>query len=117
MPSNIAPAVQPGASRARREFHEACRANNASVARRKLFVWIAAVWPRTSSAPTGTRALAKELNNDAINALLLGLDRACYLGGGWDGAKLLEALSSLPKTKKSRHHANNAELAPLYYED
>jgi hypothetical protein len=109
-------ALPPDASRARREFHEACRLHNAQLARRKLLEWVAAASPKTSTPPIGMRALAKQLNDATIDTLLLELDRASYVGGGWDGAKLLKALNDLPKSQATRTRASNAELAPLYHE-
>jgi hypothetical protein len=110
----IAPAVTPTvmtASQARGQFHDACRRNDAQLARRALLAWVAAAWPG-ESVP-GLEALAKKLDNAAVTERLLELDRACYGGTGWDGSALLALLKDLPR-HESRSGGGGSGLAPLY---
>ncbi len=99
------------AARARRQFHDACRRNDAPAAHRWLLAWAASAWP--GPAPSGLTAFAKRLGDPQLDASLGALDRACYAGGAWNGAGLAEALKVLPRTH-ARAKANAAGIAPLY---
>jgi hypothetical protein len=112
-----APTLQPVAShgadksRARSEFQAACRANDALGARRNLLLWANALSPEERII--GLSALGKRVEDPAVTGLLRDLDRACYVGGSWDGAALAAALQelTLPGREKTR---KKPELAPLY---
>jgi hypothetical protein len=108
------PAVTPTAmtaSQARGQFHDACRGNDAQLARRALLAWVTAAWPG-ESVP-GLEALAKKLDNGAIGERLLELDRACYGGTVWNGTALLALLKDLPQ-RESQSGGGDSGLAPLY---
>lgn len=110
----IAAAVTPTAmtaSQARGQFHDACRRNDAQLARRALLAWVAAAWPGAPVA--GLEALAKRLDNAGMSERLLELDRACYGGMAWDGSALLALLKDLPR-RESQSGGGGGGLAPLY---
>jgi BatD DUF11 like domain len=96
---------------ARREFHEACRRNDARAARAALIRWIRTAQPDRGSL--GLRAFALETKDDQLGGLLIDLDRACYAGASWSGAQLLAALQDLPLRFPDEPAARQA-LAPLY---
>ena len=100
-----------GRAQARSAFLAACRANDASSARRNLLLWANAEWrgPRFH----GLNALAKVLANSEITAQLQALDRACYAQGSWDGQALANILTTLPLPKRPAA-TGTRELAPLY---
>lgn len=100
------------AARARNDFYDACRRNDAPGARRHLLNWLAAALPDT--APAGLRAFAKQLNDANFTPLLLALDRACYAGASWKGMPLLEALRELPK-RYQHNRDREPRLAALYH--
>jgi hypothetical protein len=99
------------ASQARSAFLAACRANDASAARRNLLVWANAKWsgPRIQ----GLNALARLLGNPQTTRLLHDLDRACYAQDPWEGSALANALPDLQLPKRSAA-VGSGELAPLY---
>jgi hypothetical protein len=96
---------------ARRRFADACRRNDARAARASLLEWIAA--SNTDLRPVSLRAFARDAREPRLTRLLDELDRACYAGGAWDGAALLEALPKLPASNP-RDHGPREELEPLY---
>jgi hypothetical protein len=98
-------------SEARRNFHAACRANDARSARAALIRWIAAAQPERRSV--GLRAFAKETKDAQLSSLMVELDRACYAGGSWSGGQLLAALQDLPLRFPDAQPSGEA-LAPLY---
>jgi hypothetical protein len=98
-------------SEARREFHEACRRNDAPRARAALVRWIGTAQPE--ERPLGLRAFAQETKDEQLGSLLVDLDRACYGGASWNGAQLLAALQDLP-LRFSDEPAAREGLAPLY---
>jgi len=98
-------------SAARRDFHAACRRNDAGAARAALIRWIAAAQPDRN--PIGLRAFAKETKDKQLSSLLADLDRACYADGSWSGAQLLAALQDLP-LRFADGRASGETLAPLY---
>jgi hypothetical protein len=109
----MTPAEMPvamSASQARAQFHDACRRNDAQVARRALLVWVAAAWPGDSVL--GLDALAKRLDDASVTTQLQGLDRACYTGTAWNGAALGELLKDLPR--RNPKSGGGGGLAPLY---
>jgi BatD DUF11 like domain len=112
--TNLPRADEPPAadkSGARAAFHAACRANDASAARRNLILWANAVLPPPRIVGLGD--LAKRMDDPHVATLLRALDRGCYAGDQWDGAALAAALPKLAvneQTNASKPH----ELAPLY---
>jgi hypothetical protein len=98
-------------SQARAQFREACRRNDAHGARRALLAWTGAAWNHEPAL--GLEALAKRIDDAAIGARLLELDRACFAGGAWDGAALSQALKDLP-SPTVRAAAGGDGPAPLY---
>lgn len=111
-PHLITPAQAADRSRARSEFQAACRANDPLAARRNLLAWANALSP--SERILGLSALSKLLEDPAAAKLLRDLDRACYVGGSWDGAPLAAALQTLELTGRSESSKKKQELAPLY---
>jgi BatD DUF11 like domain len=110
--SLVAPQVGTlGAAKARSQFHEACRRNDAHAARRALLAWTAAAWPEQSLP--GLDALGKAIGDATLTPRLVELDRACYAGAAWDGAELLRALNDLPP-RLGRSDGPGDGLAPLY---
>jgi hypothetical protein len=108
--SGAAPAAD--ASRARGAFQAACRANDALAARRNLIAWANATAPNERIA--GLAALSKRIDDANTVRLLRDLDRACYVGGTWDGGALAAALEKL--TLRERPEATKKPaLAPLYH--
>lgn len=101
----------PGAATARAAFRLACRRNEAAGARRHLLAWVRAAWPE--SAPTGLNALAKQVDDPSLAALIQALDRACYAGEPWSGEALDAALADLPRPKRGSAD-QSSDLAPLY---
>jgi hypothetical protein len=99
------------ADTARRRFGDACRRNDARAARSSLLEWIAA--SNAHRQPVSLRAFARDAGQPRLTHLLDDLDRACYAGGAWDGAALLEALRKLPASQPSNQGARE-ELEPLY---
>jgi hypothetical protein len=95
---------------ARRAFHDACRRSDPRAARNQLLAWVACARP--ANAPAGLRALARQLQDARVEALLLELDRACYAGERWDGAALCAALTELPKPDQGQPRSD--VLQPLY---
>ncbi len=105
------PTSPPNTSSAKAEFLKACRANEATAARRSLLMWANAVLPEPRII--GLNALGARLDDTRVTALLRDLDRACYVGAPWNGAALAENLSDL-KPGESLANRNSRELAPLY---
>jgi hypothetical protein len=99
------------AAAARKLFHAACSSNDAPSARRHLLEWAKATW--TDDPPIGLQALATRIDNAAHETLLRDLDRACYVGGAWQGAQLLNALSDLSVGKQPQKQTK-PKLAALY---
>lgn len=96
---------------ARREFHNACRRNDARAARAALLRWIAAARPERR--PVSLRAFSKETQDAQLSSLLADLDRAVYANGSWSGGPLLAALHDLP-LRFPDDQAPSEALAPLY---
>lgn len=100
------------AASARREFLRACGNNRATAARAALLAWADATWPQ--QAPVRLHALADLLADATLAPRLHMLERACLMGGMWDGAALAQALPS------RRHRAPSTtaprELPGLYSE-
>jgi len=110
-PNRVAAArTAPDAGPAKAAFRQACLDDDPHAARRNLLAWAAATWPQ--HAPAGLNALAEQLHEPALTALLQQLDRACYSGGAWHGAELARVLSALPAAAKSV--GKPAQLAELY---
>ena len=99
------------ASRARSAFQSACRENAAPAARRNLIAWANAVAPDQKIA--GLSALGKRIKDSNTTRLLHDLDRACYVGGSWDGGALAAALPQLTPRERPEA-AGKPALAPLY---
>jgi hypothetical protein len=100
------------ASSARSAFQAACRANDASTARRTLLAWANAALPSPRIA--GLNDLAKRLEDPQVANLLRALDRGCYGGETWDGAALASAIPKLP-LGKDETEPRRRDLAPLYH--
>jgi hypothetical protein len=98
-------------AQARTAFHEACKRDDARAARANLIRWLNIARPGIPSS--GLRALFTEAEDPRLTTLLVDLDRACFGGGAWNGAALVEALPDLPKP---RAHARGRPpaLASLY---
>jgi hypothetical protein len=109
-PPVAAPAAPVSAGRARSKFHEACRRDDPHAARRALLAWVAAAWPNSTN--TGLHGLAKQFADPAVAAALADLERACFAGGAWDGARLAAAFPELPKP--ARAGSGDSPIAPLY---
>jgi hypothetical protein len=99
------------AADARQRFGDACRRNDARAARSSLLEWIAV--SNADRRPVSLRAFARDAGEPRLTRLLDDLDRACYAGGAWEGAALLEALHKLPASQPSSH-GSREELQPLY---
>lgn len=98
------------ASRARSAFQAACRTNDPLAARRNLIAWVNAEVPIERIA--GLAALGKRIEDSNTVRLLRELDRACYVGGTWNGAPLVAALDELNLERPEA--ARKPALAPLY---
>ena len=101
-PQPVASSQGADKSRARSEFQAACRANDALGTRRNLLLWANALSPEERIV--GLSALGKLVEDPVVTKLLRELDRACYVGGSWDGAALAAALQelTLPGREKTR---------------
>ena len=97
-------------ARERAAFRAACEANDPHAARAHLLAWAAALWGTT---PAGINAVTARIGNPAVAGLLRDLDRACYAGGGWQGAPLAAALTELP-APHGKSARQRDSLAPLY---
>jgi oxygen tolerance protein BatD len=99
---------------ARAAFEAACSRNDALAARRALLAWVRACSPHSPSA--GLNALAKQVDDPVLAALVRGLDRACYAGESWQGGEALaNALRELPTLKGVvEKRRGGSPLAPLY---
>jgi hypothetical protein len=104
-PTPIAPAA------GRKAFREACRGNDPQTARSHLLAWARATWPQ--DPPLGLGTLARRLDDAELAPLLAELDRACYSGGEWRNANLLEKLKLTAREARPKERAG-AELAQLY---
>jgi hypothetical protein len=104
----------PGAassSASRAAFRLACQRNEAAGARRHLLAWVRAAWP--APAPAGLNALARQIEDPSLAALIRELDRVCYTGEPWRGDSLGAALTDLPR-RESRRDDRSSDLSPLY---
>jgi hypothetical protein len=97
-------------AQARAAFLDACRHDDAPAARRHLLDWAGATWGK---APRGLNALAAQLKDPNVTALLRELDRACFAGGDWNGEALASALAELPD-RQAKASRRSSKLAPLY---
>jgi len=100
-----------------RAFREGCERNDPLAARRALLDWAAARWPEAKGL--GLRAVAERLEAgklaaDELLGLLLDLERACYAGGEWRGAALLEALGKAAPSAAAPTSRKPVILGPLY---
>jgi oxygen tolerance protein BatD len=102
------------APKARAQFLNACRRNDAQGARGALLAWAATAWP--DSPPRSLAALSRRVGDDKIGALLLQLGRALYRGAPWDGAALASGINELPPRRGAtrNRNADGEGLAPLY---
>jgi BatD DUF11 like domain len=98
-------------AQARRAFHEACKRDDARAARANLIRWLHIARPATTGS--GLRSLFTAASDARLTTLLVDLDRACFGGGAWSGASLLEALPDLP-TARARAPQRAPALASLY---
>ena len=110
-PKTVGAVPTADASRARSAFQSACRENDALAARRNLIAWANAVLPDHKVA--GLSALSKRIKDSNTTRLLHDLDRACYVGGSWDGRALAAALQELTPRERPEP-AEKPALAPLY---
>ena len=111
-PSVSGTAPPADASRARSAFQTACRANDARAARRNLIAWANAEAPTERVA--GLSALSKRIEDSNTAKMLRDLDRACYVGGAWEGSALAAALEKLT-LREGPEAARTPALAPLYH--
>jgi hypothetical protein len=96
----------------RAAFLAACRNNDAPEARRALLLWANV---QCRGAPIrGLNALARLTDDPALTQELQALDRACYAGASWNGARLAALLAELPLPTPEPPTRKNRELAPLY---
>jgi hypothetical protein len=98
-------------SEARRQFRDACRRNDARAARASLREWLKS--SSNERASINLHAFAKAAADENLQSLLIELDRACFAGSPWAGAKLLEALQELP-VKRAKAQGTSEPLLPLY---
>jgi hypothetical protein len=105
------PGERESVAQARNAFHEACKRDDARAARANLIRWLNGARPGTSGS--GLRPLFAGATDARLTTLLVDLDRACFGGGAWSGASLLEALQDLPKAPASPRQRAPA-LASLY---
>jgi hypothetical protein len=99
-------------SQARNAFHEACKRDDARAARASLIRWLNGARPATTGS--GLRWLFAGAADTRLTSLLVDLDRACFGGGTWSGASLLEALEDLPSAPAPLRKHEPA-LASLYH--
>jgi hypothetical protein len=112
-PPTLGRAAPPAdASRARSAFQAACRTNDPLAARRNLIAWVNAEAPTERIA--GLSALSKRIEDSNTVRLLRDLDRACYVGGNWDGTALAAALNEL-MLRERPEAASKPVLEPLYH--
>jgi hypothetical protein len=95
----------------RAAFRLACQRDDAPGARRHLLAWVSAASPEW--APTGLNALARQIDDPELAALVRELDRACFAGESWRGEALGAALREPPRPKRDSGSASSG-LAPLY---
>lgn len=111
---SVAPGPQPG--KALRHVQQACRDNDAAVARRALLEWAEAQWPE--DPPTNLDRLARRLAPDGAG-VLAELDRSLYSGAAaaWDGRRAWETLgTALAASARPSTGARGpaSALPPLY---
>lgn len=82
------------AAQALRRARQACEADTPHPARQALLAWAAVEWP--DHPPQGLQALADRLHDAALTEPLRALDRACFMGGPWQGQALAQALANRP---------------------
>ncbi len=97
----------------RAAFLAACNNNDAPAARRNLLSWANA--QRTGAPIRGLNALAKLTGDGNLTRELQALDRACYAGASWNGARLAALLNELPSSQQEPQGRRARELAPLYH--
>jgi hypothetical protein len=111
-PAKPAEAQARGGSRsdALKTFRQACERNDARAAREALMRWARLQWPQ--DPPSGLNELARRLREPQAATALRELDRACYVGGDWQGAALLKAFK--PPAAPAADAGSSAGLANLY---
>lgn len=94
----------------RRRLHQACQANDATVARQALLAFAKGQWPE--NPPRHLDEVAARAGQDLAREIEH-LNRASYSasGGTWNGADLWQALQKLPDAKPTAKHEG---LEPLY---
>jgi hypothetical protein len=99
------------AAQARSAFLDACQSNDPAAARRHLIAWVNLAG--YTGRVRGLNELARKINDPASTPLLQELDRACYVGGPWDGSALKAAITRWPKSRPTPARSDT-ELRPLY---
>ena len=102
-------------AQARAQFQSACRQDDPQAARHALLAWAEVAWP--GAPPQGLEALARQVGDPQVEALLVELDRALYRGAPWNGAPLAAALPELPPKGSGTQGDGDGDgggLAPLY---
>ena len=96
-----------------RQIRAACRVNDSHRCQELLLLWARLHFP--DDPPTSLGALASRLSG-ALAAEVAGLEVALYgqHAGGWQGARLLEALEAAPAPAASASAQEPDPLAPLY---
>jgi len=98
-----------GAAAALAALRAACRENDAPAARRHVLDWAASFWPE--APPRGLNAVALRLGEPRFTAVLQQLDRACYVGGDWQGDALAQLFSAPPsRPSAARGHKQLPDL-------
>ena len=94
-----------------RAFRQACLDNDAHAARRYLIAWAAGVW--RTDPPIGLNELSRRMEDAKLSDALRRLDRACYIGGAWQGAELAELLA-VPPVGQRTAESKKTTLPELY---
>ena len=86
----------------KKQFQQACKANNAMDARTALIAWAAAHWP--IDPPNGLSELAYRIDKGEITDELKILDRVLYQSSQveWRGSPLSTLLKELPQTDRKQ---------------
>ncbi len=117
-PENIgkAPGQKERIRQIRREFHQACRNNDAVRAKNALLKWAAAAYPE--DPPAGLSELARRLGNSEAAQELERLNRVLYHTStqAWDRGPILEKIiRDMPvANRKMKHTSCATSLPPLY---
>ena len=103
--NTVAGAAAPRSARAAlAALQQACRANDARLARQHALAWAEATWPH--APPRGLNSLAERLGDARYAQPLQQLDRACYTANAaWNGAALAQAFAVAPSPSADKKQA------------